>query len=257
MLLLLGVGLFAAALLLTRLPAKKSSKATTKARSVMRSNPKLLNSTFLMRHDMIPKMNDDLVRYLQEEGALRTPRIIAAFNAIDRADFVPPEYGEYSYIDRPLPLGATGVLLQPTTVAFMLELLQPQEAEKVLHIGIGTGWITALLTYIANVGGAVYTTEVVHSLVTASNENLHKYYPLQEIVMGQGPLGLPEKAPFERIFVSTPAEEVPEELIHQLNIGGTLVIPAQSTIVRVQRMSSDKYTREEFPGFVFVPVKRI
>lgn len=95
--------------------------------------------------------NEQLIEHLKEDGPLETPRIINAFRAVDRADFVKKESKRNAYIDRPLPIGEGQTISQPYTVAFMLEKLQPEFGDKILDIGSGSGWTTALLAYCAGI----------------------------------------------------------------------------------------------------------
>ena len=103
--------------------------------------------------------NSELVRHLIEEGYLKTERIIGAFSAIDRADFVLEEYKSEVYGDYPLPISYGQTISQPATVAFMLELLQPEAGDKVMDAGSGSGWQTAILASIVGEKGSVYAVE--------------------------------------------------------------------------------------------------
>lgn len=200
-------------------------------------------------------MNARLVQKLIEEGTLRTPQIIAAFEAIDRADFVQPDQLEYAYSDQPLPIGYGVTISQPTTVAFMLELLQPTQGERILDVGAGSGWTAALLCYIISPGGSVTAVELIPQIVELGNRNLHKYYPMANIELTGDILGSPQKAPFDKILVSAASDEIPMELVAQLRIGGRMIIPVQETIVKVERISETEFTKEEYPGFMFVPLR--
>src|SRR3989338_9261998 len=119
--------------------------------------------------------NSELVRHLIEEGYLKTERIIGAFSAIDRADFVPEEYKSEAYGDYPLPISYGQTISQPATVAFMLELLQPQAGDKVMDAGSGSGWQTALLAEIVGEKGSAYSIERISELCEFGRSNLQKY----------------------------------------------------------------------------------
>lgn len=197
-----------------------------------------------------------LVDYLISTGVLRSKPIIEAFQAIDRADFVLPQYKSETYEDYPLPIGHGQTISQPTTVSFMLELLEPEKGGKVLDVGSGSGWTTALLADIVGREGEVWGVEIVPELVEFGNNNLQKYdFPWARIVKAGETIGLPEHVSFDRILVSASGEELPQELIKQLKVGGRLVIPIRNSIWQIDKTSDRSYKELEFPGFVFVPLK--
>lgn len=197
-----------------------------------------------------------LTEYLISTGVLRSKPIIEAFQTIDRADFVLPQYKSETYEDYPLPIGQGQTISQPTTVVFMLELLQPEKGGHVLDVGSGSGWTTALLADIVGREGEVWGVEIVPELVELGNNNLQKYnFPWARIVQAGETIGFPDKAPFDRILVSASGEELPEELIKQLKIGGRLVIPIRNSIWQIDKTSENIFKELEFPGFVFVPLK--
>src|SRR3989344_365410 len=119
--------------------------------------------------------NSELVQRLIEEGYLKTERIIGAFLNVDRKDFVPEEYKSESYGDYPLPIGWGQTISQPATVAFMLELLQPQAGDKVMDVGAGSCWQTALLASIVGPTGKIFATERISELLERGKENIKKY----------------------------------------------------------------------------------
>ena len=176
-----------------------------------------------------------LINNIIARGYLKTPGIIKAFRRVDRQDFVPEENTPESYDDYPLPIGHGQTISQPSTVAFMLELLQPEEADKILDIGAGSGWTTAILAEIAGEEGFVYGTELVAELVEFGRENLSKNKVVNAEVWQADiqPLGLPAKAPFDKILVSAAAEDLPQELIDQLKIGGRMVLPILDSIWKI------------------------
>ena len=201
------------------------------------------------------KTMDTLVDDMVFSNMLKSPMIIDAFRTIDRKYFVPEEYAENTYIDAPLPIGDYQTISQPSTVAFMLERLAPQDGNTVLDIGSGSGWTTALLCYIVGEKGSVSGVERVDTLVEQGKGNLSKFRfgSRCHIEKAGDKLGLPGKQ-FDRILVSASADETPEELFLQLNIGGILVIPIGESIFKFTKISETQIEKEEFYGFVFVPL---
>ena len=198
---------------------------------------------------------NELTNHLTDAGVLKTSRIVDAFRTIDRADFVPRKYLNEAYGDYPLPLGYGQTISQPTTVAFMLEKLQPQAGEKILDVGSGSGWTTALLAQIVGPAGKVCGVEIVPELAELGRKNLANYeLNWAEIKLVTGELGCPPLAPFDKILVSAAAEEPPDELLSQLKSGGRLVIPIQNSIWQIDKAAAGKFRQQEFPGFVFVPL---
>lgn len=198
---------------------------------------------------------DSLVSYLVSTGALRTPEIIQSFQAIDRADFVLEKYRSMAYEDIPLPIGEGQTISQPTTVAFMLELLQPKKGEKVLDIGSGSGWTTALLAEIVGRKGRVYGVEIIPQLVAFGKKNIKKYvFPQASILQAKDMLGYNEEAPYDKILISAASQEVPQEIIDQLVVGGRIVLPVANSLWRIDKEKDGKIIKKEYPGFLFVPL---
>ncbi len=201
------------------------------------------------------KTMDRLVDDMISSGMLKSPLLIDAFRTIDRKYFVPDEYAEEAYADMPLPIGDYQTISQPSTVAFMLERLDTKEGNKVLDIGSGSGWTTALLCYIVGDKGSVIGLERVESLVEQGSNNLSKFRFATDchIERAGENLGLPDEQ-FDRILVSASADEIPEGLFAQLKIGGILVIPIGESIFKFTKISETEVEKEEFYGFVFVPL---
>jgi protein-L-isoaspartate(D-aspartate) O-methyltransferase len=137
----------------------------------------------------------------------------------------------------------------------MLELLAPKDGDEILDIGSGSGWTTALLCYIVGDKGNVTGVERVDALVDQGSENLSKFRFNSHchIEKAGEKLGLPGKQ-FDRILVSASADETPEELFLQLKTGGILVIPIRESIFKFTKVSETKIEKEEYYGFVFVPL---
>lgn len=199
--------------------------------------------------------NESLVNALVRDRALETPRIIEAFRAVDRKDFVLPAFQDEAYDDYPLAIGSGQTISQPTTVAFMLELLKPEEGDRILDVGSGSGWTTALLSRIVGSDGYVFGVEIVPVLVELGQRNLAKYAPPNaDIRKSEKALGLVSQAPFEKILVSAAGRNIPAELIDQLRPGGRMVIPIGNAILKIEKTDTGETKEERFEGFVFVPL---
>jgi protein-L-isoaspartate(D-aspartate) O-methyltransferase len=199
--------------------------------------------------------NQQMIALLKQAGVLRRPALEAAFRIIDRKNFVPAENQTHAYRDKPLSIGYSQTISQPFTVAFMLELLTPQSGQKILDIGSGSGWSTALLAQLVGTSGHVYGTELIPELVTLGQQNIAKYSSLTaKITSASETLGLPAEAPFDRILVSAAAKTLPYTLVRQLKIDGVLVLPIGDSIFCVRRQSKTQISTEQYAGFSFVPL---
>lgn len=199
-----------------------------------------------------------LVNNLISKGYLKTDIIIDAFSEIKRIEFIPKELESVAEVDVALPIGNGQTISQPLVVAFMLELLDPLKGQKILDVGSGSGWTTAMLSYIAGSEGKVIGIESIEKLKKFGEKNIEKYgfikKGIAKIVQGDGSKGLPEEAPFDRILVSASTDKIPPALKEQLKIGGKLVIPIGSSVVYLEKKSETEFSKEEFPGFIFVPL---
>ena len=171
---------------------------------------------------MTGSLQSDLLSALLAEG-IRGPRLLEAIRAVPRADFVPPEAVDWAYHDMPLRIPHDQVTTQPSLVAKMVDALVLSGAERVLEIGTGYGWQTALLARLAR---GVWSIERWPDLADAARENLSRHGAENvTVVVGDGSEGLAEQAPFDAILVSAAFPEVPEPLVEQLAPGGRLVQP--------------------------------
>ena len=196
-----------------------------------------------------------LVAKLIRDGYLKTPQIIGAFSVIDRADFVPEEYKSESYGDYPLPIGYGQTISQPATVAFMLELLQPEAGDKVMDIGAGSCWQTALLAEIVGEKGSVSALERIPELCEFGQKNLQKYHFKNiSFLCADATKGLPEQAPFDKIIAAAAGDMMPPIWLEQLKVGGRIVAPIGSSIWLYIKKSKTEFEKLEYPGFVFVPL---
>jgi len=204
----------------------------------------------------------ELISQLIKEGYLKSPQIIDAFREIKRSDFVPEEMKigrDKDFADRynaPLPIGFGQTISQPLTVAFMLELLQPEKGHNILEIGSGSGWQTAMLCQIIGSEGFVHAIEFIPELKEFGEDNVGKYkFDNVKFICGDGSKGLADQAPFDRIIAAASAKEkIPQAWKEQLKINGRLVAPAGNSIWLVIKKGPKKFEEKEYPGFAFVPL---
>jgi len=206
-----------------------------------------------------------LIDFLIEQGWLKTPRIIEAFKKIKRIDFLPDDIKDLAEVNEALSIGYGQTISQPLVVAFMLELLQPKPGDKVLDIGAGSGWTSALLSEIVKDKGKVIAIEIIPELVEFGRKNIAKYNFIEkgiaEFVCADGSKGYPNIASrpeiaegLDKILCSAEAKEVSQVWKDQLKTGGRIVTPIGSSIWLFIKKSSQQFEEKEYPGFVFVPL---
>lgn len=160
-----------------------------------------------------------------KERGISNKELIDALLKVPRHEFVPKEYRSYSYYDGPLPIGEDQTISQPYMVALMTDLLNLKPGEKVLEIGTGCGYQTAILS---ELGCEVYTIEIVESLGTGAKQLLGNLgYNNIYFRIGDGYKGWEEKSPFDAILVTASPHIIPKPLLDQLKIGGRMVIPIE------------------------------
>lgn len=201
----------------------------------------------------------ELIGSLIKGGWLKTPRIIQAFKKIKREDFVPEDIKHLAQLNEALPIGSGQTISQPLTVAFMLEFLQPKPGDKILDVGSGSGWTTALLAEIVGKKGKVVSIEIVPEVHEFGKNNVLKYNFMKkgivEYVLGDGSKGYAKHAPYDKILVSASSKMgVPRELKNQLKVGGRMVLPIEESVWLYIKKGNDKFQTNEYPGFVFVPL---
>lgn len=198
--------------------------------------------------------NETLIASLKDSGVITTAAVEDAFRFVDRARFMPEELKSDAYEDTALPIGAGQTISQPTVVAFCLEWLQVRSGDRVLDVGSGSGWTTALLAHLVGHKGSVIGLERIPELVAFGSKNLGTYAFTQACIeQARHELGKPEAAPFDRILASASAEEMPNALAQQLKNGGRMVIPIRNAICVVDRVG-EYFKTVCHEGFVFVPL---
>lgn len=214
-----------------------------------------------------------LIEDLIQEKWLRTPRIIQAFKAVKRADFLPADIKNLAELNEALPIGYSQTISQPLVVAFMLELLQPRTGEKILDIGAGSGWTSALLAHIVSGGktneklkmknerpqGKIIALELVPELKEFGEKNVARYNYIDrgrvQFVCADGSRGYKKEAPYDKILCSAAAQkQAPPAWKRQLKIGGRIVTPIGASIWLLIKKSESEFEETEYPGFAFVPL---
>ena len=181
--------------------------------------------------------------------------VAKAFRAVRREDYLPPEQIGMADLDTPLPIGFGQTNSQPMTVRLMLEWLEVEPGSKILDVGSGSGWTTALLAKLTGPKGKVYAVEIVPELVDFGRDNCQRAGVVNaEFHQAGKKLGLPKFAPYDRILVSAEASRLPEELLGQLISGGKLVVPVKTDILEVEKLPGGQTDIFIHPGFVFVPL---
>lgn len=194
-----------------------------------------------------------LVKLLISKG-IRQPEVLKAIGKIPRHLFMDSSFEAFAYQDKAFPIAADQTISQPYTVAFQSELLQVQTGTKVLEIGTGSGYQASVL---CEMGCKVYSIERQKELFDITRQTMRKLGYSFVMKYGDGFVGLPSYAPFDRIIVTCGAPEIPQSLLAQLAIGGRMVIPVGqgSQIMKlVIRHSQDQFSVEDFGDFRFVPM---
>lgn len=199
-----------------------------------------------------------VMRQLAGRG-VRDQRVLAAMRWAPREWFLPPHLAGDAYSDAPLPIGSGQTISQPYVVALMTEQLQPKRTDRILEIGTGSGYQTAILAHLAS-GGKIFTIERLPDLLVEAEERFRRLGLANiETRLGDGASGWPEEAPFDGIIVAAAAPRVPEPLTAQLAPGGRLVIPvgdlASQELVILERPTTGEGLQQRQAGGVrFVPL---
>ena len=198
-----------------------------------------------------------MIRYQLDSRGIVDVELLAAFERVERHLFVPAEYRTQAYADEPLPIECGQTISQPYVVAKMTELLGLSKRDRVLEIGTGSGYQTAIL---AELAGEVWTLELIEELHLRARETLDRLgYGNIHALQGNGFSGYPPEAPYDAIIVTAAPPEIPENLVSQLAPGGRMVIPVGSgaqMLMRLTREADGSLLAENIFPVIFVPMKK-
>ena len=205
--------------------------------------------------DKYLEAREDMVRLLKERG-IADERVLKAMMHVERHLFVPIPLRNHAYDDAALPIGEGQTISQPFTVAVMTEALQVKEYDKVLEIGTGSGYQTAIL---AEMGVRVFTIERISSLLKTARQVLESMNVRFVSKTSDGTIGWKEFAPFDGIIVTAGAPEIPKPLVEQLKVGGRLVVPVGSYDFQQMKVVTKLNDKNEYEvvdkaDFKFVPL---
>ncbi|MDF0705960.1 MAG: protein-L-isoaspartate(D-aspartate) O-methyltransferase [Bacteroidota bacterium] len=199
-------------------------------------------------------MRKNLAEIVEAKG-ITDKKVLEAIKTVPRHLFLDSSFEDHAYQDKAFPIGADQTISQPYTVAFQTQLLEVKPNAKILEIGTGSGYQTAVLLHLR---AKVYTIERQLELFKTTRLFFNKmHYRPKKMIFGDGYKGLPEEAPFDGIIVTAGAPEVPRPLLSQLKVGGRLVIPVgvdEQIMTLFVRKSEKEFEKKEFGSFRFVPL---
>jgi protein-L-isoaspartate(D-aspartate) O-methyltransferase len=199
-------------------------------------------------------LRNQLVKVIEEKG-IKDKNVLETIKKLPRHLFLDSSFEDFAYQDKPFPIASGQTISQPYTVAFQTQLLEVKKDDKILEIGTGSGYQTAVLCML---GAKVYSIERQKELFKATSLLLPKLgIRPKHLSFGDGYKGLPSHAPFDSIIVTAGAPFIPQPLMAQLKIGGRLVIPVgdkTQIMTLLVRENETKFVKHEFGEFRFVPL---
>ena len=199
-------------------------------------------------------LRNQLAKSLKNKG-ISDQKVLDAIRKVPRHLFIDSSFEDHAYQDKAFPIAAGQTISQPYTVAFQSQVLGIRQGDKVLEIGTGSGYQTAVLVAMQ---AEVYSIERQHELFKKTSLFLPKIgYRPKKLIFGDGYKGFPEKAPFDKVIVTAGAPHIPKALMAQLKVGGKLLIPVgdlTQTMTLLIRTSPKKFEKHELGDFTFVPM---
>jgi protein-L-isoaspartate(D-aspartate) O-methyltransferase len=197
-----------------------------------------------------------LVETVRSKG-ITDDNVLKALDTVPRHLFMDSSFINFSYQDQAFPIGSGQTISQPYTVAFQTQLLEVKPNDRILEIGTGSGYQTAILL---ELGARVYTIERQKELFLKAQELLGKLGYKPNFFFGDGMEGKPAYGPYDKILITAAADEVPEKLLPQLKVGGIIVIPVggrfSQSMIKIVKISDTDYKKTSHGAFVFVPLLR-
>ncbi|MCW3805411.1 protein-L-isoaspartate(D-aspartate) O-methyltransferase [Plebeiibacterium marinum] len=198
-------------------------------------------------------LRNRLVQEIAQKG-ITCNKVLRAIGNVPRHMFFESSFIQFAYQDKAFPIGAGQTISQPFTVAFQTQLLNIKRGDRILEVGTGSGYQAAVLV---EMGAKVFSIERQRELYLKSSKLLPQMGYQLSFFLGDGYKGLPQFAPFDGIIITAGAPDIPEELLLQLAIGASMIIPVgrkTQTMIRVTRVSETEFSQEDFGKFEFVPM---
>ena len=215
---------------------------------------------------IVEEQKKKIIESLKREGYVKSKKVIDAFMRVPRELFVPPNLKDYAYSDTPLPIGYGQTISAIHMVLFMCELLDLQPGHKVLEVGTGSGYHAAIIAEIVSPPnssrkGHVYTIERIEPLAEFAIKNLERagYSDRVTVILGDGTLGYPDFAPYDRISVTASGPSIPKPLVEQLAINGKMVLPMGrhsywQELYLIRKKENGEIEKISHGGVAFVPL---
>ena len=200
---------------------------------------------------------NDLINFLKDSRFLNDDNVESAFRNIPRHEFVPISELDRAYDNEPLSIMKDQTISQPGVVSRMTEWLDVKDGQKILEIGTGSAWQTAILSYLVGTG-TVYSVEIHSELVKFARENLEKFrLDNTHVILGDGSLGYPQSSPYDRIIITAACTEIPLPLLEQLAENGLIIAPvgdSSQSLVLLKKTSEGIVEIKNQSNYIFVPL---